>query len=252
MATRSQRFGRLVERDDGRDFPFYDGRPVAVSGARWALVVLACALGFAALTLVGSADPWLELVPRALFLAIPAAAFAWSVRGHWRSLFQPLGWADLGAVVAFWLLNLGVTALVARLVVGLGLGDLVENSATDGLADAGPWTLVGFYVGTAVQLMGEEVFTILPFLAIMAWLHGRGSARRTSIVVAWFATAVWFGAAHLPTYDWHVAQAILVIAAARLVLTLAFIRTKNLWVSFGAHLVNDWAIFTFALVAARG
>ena len=53
-------------------------------------------------------------------------------------------------------------------------------------------------------------------------------------------TAVWFGAAHLPTYDWNLGQAIIVIGAARLVLTLAFIRTKNLWVSFGAHVLNDW------------
>ena len=33
-------------------------------------------------------------------------------------------------------------------------------------------------------------------------------------------------------------------------LTLAYIRTKNLWVSFGAHVLNDWVTFTFALLAA--
>jgi uncharacterized protein len=31
---------------------------------------------------------------------------------------------------------------------------------------------------------------------------------------------------------------------------LAFIRTKNIMVSFGAHLLNDWVTFTVALVVA--
>lgn len=61
---------------------------------------------------------------------------------------------------------------------------------------------------------------------------------------------MWFGAAHLGTYNWDVGQAIVVIGSARLVLSLAFIRTKNILVSFGAHLLNDWATFTFVLVTA--
>jgi membrane protease YdiL (CAAX protease family) len=251
MATQTRddsRFGRWAERDDGRDFPFYDGQPVTISGARWVLVVLACAVGFAALSTVGSADQWVELVPRVLFLAIPAAVFVWASDGQWRSLFRPVHARDVGAMVVFWLLNLAVSAIAAFAVSGGSLGGLTENSVTDDLGGAGQ--VVGFYVGTGIQLMGEEVFTILPFLAVMAFLHSRGTSRRTSILVAWLVTAVWFGAAHLPTYDWNLGQAIIVIGAARLVLTLAFIRTKNLWVSFGAHVLNDWVTFTAVLVAA--
>ena len=240
------RFGRWVERDDGRDFPFYDGRPAAISGARWALVVLACAVGFAVLVTVGSSDQWVELVPRVLSLAIPAAVFGWASRGHWRSLFGPVHSRDLGAMVVFWLLNLAVSALAALVVSGGGLGGMADNTVTDDVT--GPVQVVGFYVGTGIQLLGEEVFTILPFLAVMAFLHARGTSRRRSVVVAWLVTAVWFGAAHLPTYDWNLGQALIVVGAARLVLTLAFIRTKNLWVSFGAHLLNDWATFTLVLL----
>ncbi|HWD62852.1 MAG TPA: hypothetical protein VG369_10180 [Humibacter sp.] len=48
------------------------------------------------------------------------------------------------------------------------------------------------------------------------------------------------------------AQALLVIGVARLVLTLAYIRAKNILVSTGAHIINDWASFTFVLVAGIG
>lgn len=37
-------------------------------------------------------------------------------------------------------------------------------------------------------------------------------------------------------------QCIVVIGSARLVLTWAYIYTKNLWVSTGAHIINDWLI----------
>ncbi|NYJ00412.1 hypothetical protein HNR19_001110 [Nocardioides thalensis] len=244
------RFGRLVERDDKQDFPFYNDQPVAISGSSWVAVVVACAAGFAVLASVGFTDERAELIPRVLFLAMPAAVFVWVARGHWRVLFKSVRASDLGAMVAFWIINLAVSALAALLVSGGDFNHLSANTATDDLADAGAAQIIAFYVGTGLQLLGEEVFTILPFLGLLWFLTQRGASRKKSILIAWLATAIWFGAAHLPTYDWNFAQAILVIGAARLVLTLAFIRTKNLWVSFGAHVLNDWTTFTLALIAA--
>ena len=98
-----------------------------------------------------------------------------------------------------------------------------------------------FLTKTAVQLVGEEVLTILPFLALLQWLVSRGGMRRAAGVFwAWLASAVLFGSVHLPTYDWNFAQCLIIIGTARLILTLADIKTKNLWVSSGAHILNDW------------
>ena len=244
------RFGRLVERADGRDFPYYNSVPVAISAQRWGAVVLSCAIGFAVLSTLGFADQRAELIPRILFFAIPAAVFVWASQSKWRALFKPVKASDVGAMVVFWLLNLSVSALAAAIVSGGDFNHLSANTATSDLAEAGAAQIAAFYVGTGVQLMGEELFTILPFLALLWFFSHRGMSRKASIVIAWIATAVWFGAAHLPTYDWNVLQAIVVIGAARLVLTLAYIRTKNLWVCFGAHVLNDWVTFTLALLAA--
>ncbi|HSE07866.1 MAG TPA: CPBP family intramembrane glutamic endopeptidase [Nocardioidaceae bacterium] len=107
-----------------------------------------------------------------------------------------------------------------------------------------------FFVQTLPQLLGEELVTILPLLALMYYLHfRRGTSRLTALLVSWAVTALLFGALHLPTYDWNVVQALLGIGVARLVLTLAYVLTKNLWVSTGAHVLNDWAIFGSGLLS---
>ena len=42
---------------------------------------------------------------------------------------------------------------------------------------------------------------------------------------------------------------LVLIGIARLVLTLAYVLTKNIWVSAGAHILNDWAIFGVTVFA---
>ena len=250
---RQSRFGRLIERNDGRDFPFYDGRPVEIEAWKWLVMIAAALAGFAALVLNPFAGQWGQLIGRILFVVIPLVTFIVLSKGYWRSIRRPLrGW-DFVNMVVFWLLNLGVSTVVALIVSGADGGHLTANSATDDLASQGAGAIAAFYLGTFVQLLGEELFTILPFLAVMYLLYSKGRlSRKAALVVAWIATAIWFGAAHLPTYGWNVLQALVVIGSARIVLSLAFIRTKNVLVSFGAHLLNDWVTFTFALIVAAG
>ena len=47
------------------------------------------------------------------------------------------------------------------------------------------------------------------------------------------------------------AQALIGIGTARVLLTLAYIVTRNLWVSAGAHVLNDWTGFLFAFAVGH-
>ncbi|WP_432571391.1 CPBP family intramembrane glutamic endopeptidase [Kineococcus sp. SYSU DK005] len=253
---RTARFGRLVERDDGADFPYYRDAPPRISAGQWLLVVAACAVGFAVLALTPQPDDYLALVPRILFAAVPLTVLALVAARSgrsWRALFRPVHGRDVLTVIAFAALNLAVTSVLALIV--RALFGATANSATQGLDQLSAGELTAFYLGTGVQLLGEELFTILPFLAVLTWLHTRtpgrtGVPRTRAVLVAWLVTAIWFGAAHLPTYGWNLAQALVVIGGARLVLTLAYLRTKNLAVCTGAHVLNDWSTFTFALLTS--
>jgi uncharacterized protein len=245
---RPDRFGRLVERRDGVDFPFYDGKPVGISVGRWIIVWAACLLAFVVLSLLPQPNNLVALLPRILFTAIMLGALIWAAGPYWRAIFRRVGLRDIGLMVLFAVLNYVVTTAVALLVSSLFA---TSANAAVGAAIANPVDGIAMYLGTAIQLLGEELLTILPFLALLHILSARaGLSRKTAIVLSWLVTAIWFGLLHLPTYDWNIAQALLVIGIARLVLTLAYIRTKNLWVSTGAHILNDWALLTLGTATA--
>lgn len=233
----------------GDDFPFYDGRPVALSAARWWGLMGAVLLGFLALALApesAQSGPG-ALLRAGLFPLIPLLALRAWTGPHWRALFRPLRGRHVAIAVGIALLNLVVTLSVGLVVKTLfGAND---NPSGQMLLDADTAGRLLFFARTLPQLLGEEVMTILPFLALLTWLSRRGQgARRPALIGAWLLSALPFALAHLPTYDWNFAQCLLIIGSARLVLTLAYLWTRNLWASTLAHVLNDWAIFGVVLL----
>lgn len=244
-----QRLGRLEDPD--RDFPFYNGSPVSLSGGQWLFVMAAVVAGFAVLTLPlpWPTGPLGAVLPALLFPAIPLAALAHVAPGHWTVLFGRVGWRELKLMFGFALLNIVVSMSVGFIVHAMV--DVTPNAATAQLVGMDTADRITFFAKTLPQLFGEEMLTLLPFLALLHVLSNRvGSGRRGAVVGAWLVSSLLFGLIHLPTYDWNLVQCVVVIGTARLVLTLPWILTKNVWVSTGAHIVNDWVLFTLTLLGA--
>lgn len=233
------------------DFPYYNARPVAISGAQWLFVLLMVAMGFAVLAapIPLFRDGWGQFIPAVAFFAIPLLGLAIVAPHHWTAVFRRVGWRELLWMLAFAALNLLVSLAVGLLVMkGTGVA---SNPAFAILAQQGTGERALFFLKTLPQLLGEEVLTVLPLLALTWYLHSkRGWSRSRALLAAWLATAAMFGALHLPTYGWNLLQCLVVIGSARLVLTLAYLKTKNLWVSFGAHVINDWSLFGIGLLGA--
>lgn len=247
--TEKDRFGRLIERRDGNDFPFYNGTPIELSAWKWIALWASVLVGILALMFIPQPNNFVAILPRALFVAIPLAVLGLVAGRYWTALFRKVRGVDVLSMFFFAALNIVITFAVGAIVstlFGANANATISQAGSGGVADT-----IALYVGSGIQLVGEEIFVILPFLALMYFLFAKaGLSRKTAIILAWIISSVWFGAAHLPTYDWNVAQAILIIGSARIALTLAFIRTKNLWVAAGAHIINDWVFITFAVIGS--
>ena len=231
-----------------RDFPFYNGLPVAVSGGQWLVVIAGVLAGAAADLLITVPGPaWLAVMVRgALFVGIPLVTYAVAIPGHWRTIFHRVTGGDVAKMIGIAALNLVVT-FMAGAVVSM-LTQTSGNAMGGVLHDMGLGDRIMTFLSMVPQLLGEEVFTILPLLAILWFAVTKLHLPRTAaIIIAWVVTAVIFGLLHMPTYDWNIVQCLVTIGAARLVLSLAYLLTKNIWVSTGAHVLNDWTLFAVPL-----
>lgn len=227
------------------DFPYYRGHPVPLGASAWLLLLASLAAAFAALTLIPAEGFPQNLLPALLFLFIPLLALRAVAGTHWTALFRKVGLRQIGQMVFF-----GALTLAGSIGTALILSQFVtfsNNPLSTAVTEMTTAELVERLIPTIPQLIGEELLGVLPFLAVL-WLcvTQLGLSRRVGIVIGLLISSLIFGAAHLPTYDWNWGQALIGIGSARVFLTLAFIATRNLWVSSGAHILNDWSGFLFA------
>lgn len=235
--------------EPGRDFPFYADVPIRITVGQWMLILVAVSVGFGILIapIAWPFSPIGSFLPAILFPAIPMAVLALLSGRHWRSLLGPIGGYEVKWMVLIALLNIVVTMLVGALVSAT-----TGTSANPIIASAGSLDAMGLlslFGKTVLQLFGEEVLTILPFLAMMQLFTRALSLRRDqALFLSWVLSAVMFGLLHLPSYEWNWVQCIVIIGSARLVLSLAYIKTKNILVSTGAHILNDWMLIGMSLL----
>lgn len=248
--THEARFQRLE--DPAGDFPFYNGTPSSITNRQWLFVMAMVVAGFLVLTLP---IPWpagifWQLIPAILMPVIPLVALAYVAPVHWRAIFGKVRGREVKLMVGFALLNIVVSMAVGTIVHTVT--EVTPSAATAQLSHLDMTERVAFFAKTIPQLFGEEVITLLPFLALMQWFsRNLGMARKSAIIGAWLVTSILFGLIHLPTYDWNLIQCLVIIGGARMVLTLPWIMTKNIWVSTGAHIINDWLLFGMVLLGAN-
>lgn len=223
----------------GRDIPFYNGDPVRISRLGWLIVLALTAAGYAALMAApllvpGRIGGWIGI---ALFVALPLAGLRAAAGQHWTVLFPRPTARDVWIGLAFAPCTLLVSAIIALGVMRTQLTAANPVAAILLQLDGGERAL--FIAATAPQILGEELITIIPFIALLTFLSVRcGLSRKAAILGAWIGSAVLFGALHLSTYQWHLGQVLLIIGTARLVLTVPYLITKSVWSSTIAHIAN--------------
>ncbi|MBL8598807.1 MAG: CPBP family intramembrane metalloprotease [Devosia sp.] len=235
------------------DFPFYNGQPTSISGPGWLLVIASTGLAFYLLT-----GPVLTVLPgllaaysaAILFAGLPLLALHLVSKGHGTAVFHRYGIKSLGISLGFAVLTIATSAAVAFVLSRVFT--FTANPSGDALAGTDGWGLAIFLSRTFFQLIGEEVVTILPLLAVLWFcVQKLNLSKGLALTIAVIMSTAWFAAMHLPTYDWNYLQCFGIIGTARLVLTAAYLLTRNLGVSAGAHIINDWSIFIFTFVGSH-
>ncbi|MGC6769580.1 CPBP family glutamic-type intramembrane protease [Enterococcus sp. LJL128] len=239
------------KKDD--DFPFYRNLPYSVAGWQWLVMLLFPFLGFLSLTVVYI--PSLSIYENELFSGIVLVLSGFlglflAVGKDWKKLFRRIYPKEILLVIGYVLGAILFASLLGGIIELLS-GTLADNPAatnSEGKAALMEYLLLRFQ--EIFQLFGEEFLAIIPFLAVLHLMVARWQLRRkTAVIIAWIVSSVVFGLLHLPTYDWNIIQCVFLIGGSRMVLTLPYIQTKNIWISYFVHYLYDMLIFTAAFLS---
>ena len=244
-----QKYFTFENRKD--DFPFYTGQPINITSSQWLFIIFMVFIGLLSITIQFSlfTGSYVQFIPAVLFFAIPLLAFIKVVPKYWMKIFKKIRVKDIFLMLGFAFLNLIVSVTVG--IVVTKLFGTNANPAIAGIVGLTDFEKILFLLKTIPQLFGEELFTILIFLALLSFLSlSLNYSRKKAVVIAWLVSSLAFALIHLPTYDWNLIQCILVIGTARIFLTLPYIVTKNIWISTGTHIINDWVIISIVILGA--
>lgn len=212
--------------EDGIDFPFYNDIP-KLSGVDWAILVAAVLL-FICLVNIHGFFPEYKFLMYFAVVVIPAL---YVCKGDYGIFFKKPKLKDIKTIVSCLVLYIIYGVLVAYLMKTFGnpaAGDAVLNNGSK----------LMYLVGLVVQLWGEEFFKILLLIVIMYLVYKFTDNRNLAIRMAIIVTLITFGLAHMSAYG-NLLQVLLIQGLGSIFDLYAYMKTKNVIISYAVHLLTD-------------
>ncbi|MGD9712535.1 MAG: CPBP family intramembrane glutamate endopeptidase, partial [Thermomicrobiales bacterium] len=168
-----------------RDYPFYKGWPVEISGVKWLVPLAGVALAVGILLDQPRmfTQGYLRFAPALLLALLPLIGLALVAGRHWTALFRKVGLKDIGWMFGFALLNYVIAVPLGFIV--MKFVTTTTNAGISGMASGDNAAQAVFFLNSLPQLLGEELISIVPFLALLYYLTSKlGLSRRAAVIIA--------------------------------------------------------------------
>jgi len=151
--------------------------------------------------------------------------------------------------ILYIIIGLGFS-IVAVIISAIAVERLGIKGATNPIFDVlTPDNFKSFFVSTTIQFIAEEIIFIIPFLFVINKMKTENNILKT--IFALLLSSVIFGAMHLSTYNFNLLQAVLIISIIRTGLSLSYVLSKNLSVTYIIHIIYDWSLIIIYLAAGQ-
>ncbi len=224
----------------GVDFPFYNDIP-KLSTAEWLLLLIPVII-MATIIAVPSIKTEYTPIIFGLITLIPAL---YVCKGNYSIFFKKPKKRDILTIIL---------CLVGYYVYALGIGAILHF--VFGYPVAGNAILTSFaspdaflIISTLVQLIGEEFFKIFMLLILMYVVYKLTNNRRLAISLGVIVTLFVFGMIHYSAYSGRILQILLIQGLGSIFDLYAYMKTKNVVVSYILHVLIDYIPFTYMMIA---
>lgn len=159
-----------------------------------------------------------------------------------KKTFLPLNWRDLLYIIAGLLITF-LCIIIVTITVNYFKFEGDSNPIIGYLKDANKTLLIA---STWIQFIGEELIFVVPFLFVINKF--RKINYKLRVFLALMLSSIVFGAMHIGTYD-NIIQAIVLISFLRIGVSMSYVLSKNLTVSFIVHGIYDWILIYLSMNA---
>lgn len=216
--------------DDNRDFPFYNENP-RMSRIGWLVLLASVPVSLYSYRCIGN-----EFVSSMVFLLIMLIPLLYFSDWDYTLFFKKPTKDELILAVVMFLAFFAYSLVMTNFLAMTGIPN--TGSRDEGIATIAPLIF---------SMMAEELLKFIPLMFLMRVFFKYSSNRRMSIIVSSAFTLVIFSLIHLEP-GISIASVLLIQGLGSVFHLYAYLKTKNLFVSYLAHLMTDAIIIAMGIL----
>lgn len=211
----------------GKDIPFYNNIP-KLSKWDWTILTGSVLLLIGFLTIIPLPSEYLSIS----FFLLGLLPALYICKGKYNIFFKKISLKDIKLII---LLLIGM--YIYNIVMGANLVRLTGSIAGHSEMNTVPSLI--FVISMIIQIFGEEFFKIFLLLILMYLVYRFTNNYKSSIIIGLIGSMIIFGLCHYMAYNGRILQILLLQGFGSIFEYFAYIKTKNIWVSYLLHLLRD-------------
>lgn len=216
------------------DIPFYKNNP-RVPTWGWIILLLSVPLSFIIMGMVFTFSEILGAIVFPLVMLIPLLYFT---NWDFSQFFQKPSKKDILLAIVLTVCYIIYTYILDYIFTSMG-HVAAPNSITQS-------PNISTVIVLIFSIMGEELLKLIPFLFFIKILYAISNNRKVSIIVSMLFVLILFGALHGETNNFLIS--IVIIGLGSIFEMYAYIKTKNIMVSYLTHLITDLFLLALSVV----
>ena len=222
---------------EGLDFPFYRNNPKLNIG-KWIILGISFIITMVLIIIPSTFGVDFKNL---LYFLIPFIGFGIAVSWKYDLICKKFQRNDFKLIITLIVLELIFSIAIAFIMKSVFNIHGQTNPAIGNLDN------IIFWIKFPLQIFGEELLKIIPFLIFLTIFYKITDNRKISIVISTVVALIIFGIMHLPTYN-NLIYSIIVIGFGSIFTMFGYLKTKNIFVSYLIHLLFDLIPFLGSLL----
>ena len=222
---------RFKFEDEGYDFPFYNKNPYV---PKWGWIVLV--LVFLAGTVLSMSNKLHFAILTCVVFIVPVLYF---LKWDYKAIFRKPSLRDIALAVALFVGYLVYALIMDMLLQQVGI-------VSSGIVEPNSITVMTL-VTSAFSIMGEEFIKFIPFMFFLRVIYKYSNNRKLSVILSLALVIVMFASLHAFNPIMLIFS-LFIQGVGSLFEFFAYIKTKNIWVSYLCHLFTDEFIFIITML----